>query len=123
MSKTSSTFSNFSSSSIRLQFLSLSLSTAPPSMWNSTENAFSRSTSFKDEAEDEEELQWAALQRLPTYSRIRRGIFRDMVGEPKEIKIGNLEASEQRLLLDRLVKSVDHDPEQFFARVRKRFDA
>uniref|UniRef100_A0A1J3CWN6 ABC transporter G family member 32 n=1 Tax=Noccaea caerulescens TaxID=107243 RepID=A0A1J3CWN6_NOCCA len=92
-------------------------------MWNSTENAFSRSTSFKDEAEDEEELQWAALQRLPTYSRIRRGIFRDMVGEPKEIKIGNLEASEQRLLLDRLVKSVDHDPQQFFARVRKRFDA
>jgi len=92
-------------------------------MWNSAENAFSRSTSFKDEIEDEEELRWAALQRLPTYSRIRRGIFRDMVGEPKEIQIGNLEASEQRLLLDRLVNSVENDPEQFFARVRKRFDA
>lgn len=93
-------------------------------MWNSAaENAFSRSTSFKDEVEDEEELRWAALQRLPTYSRIRRGIFRDMIGESKEIQIGNLEASEQRLLLDRLVNSVENDPEQFFARVRKRFDA
>ncbi|KAL0711599.1 hypothetical protein Bca4012_018577 [Brassica carinata] len=90
-------------------------------MWNSTENAFSRSTSFQDEVEDEEELRWAALQRLPTYSRVRRGIFRDEIGEPKEIRIGNLEASHQRLLLDRLVNSVDHD--EFFARVRKRFDA
>ncbi|CAN6833119.1 unnamed protein product [Brassica oleracea] len=92
-------------------------------MWNSTENAFSRSSSLKDEVEEEEELRWVALQRLPTYSRIRRGIFRDGIGEHKEISIGNLEASEQRILLDRLVNSVDHDPQLFFARVRKRFDA
>ncbi|KAL0774340.1 hypothetical protein Bca101_039491 [Brassica carinata] len=92
-------------------------------MWNSTENAFSRSSSLKDEVEEEEELRWVALQRLPTYSRIRRGIFRDDIGEHKEISIGNLEASEQRILLDRLVNSVDHDPQLFFARVRKRFDA
>ncbi|KAH0929875.1 hypothetical protein HID58_015602 [Brassica napus] len=92
-------------------------------MWNSTENAFSRSSSLKDEVEEEEELRWVALQRLPTYSRIRRGIFRDDIGEHKEIRIGNLEASEQRILLDRLVNSVDHDPQLFFARVRKRFDA
>ncbi|XP_010533198.1 PREDICTED: ABC transporter G family member 32 [Tarenaya hassleriana] len=92
-------------------------------MWNATENVFSRSTSFKDETEDEEELRWAALQRLPTYARVRRGIFRDLIGESKEVEIGDLEASQKRLLLDRLVNSVDHDPEQFFARVRKRFDA
>ncbi|XVE98241.1 hypothetical protein REPUB_Repub03eG0088700 [Reevesia pubescens] len=92
-------------------------------MWNSAENVFSRSASFREEDDDEEALRWAALERLPTYARVRRGIFRNMVGDSKEVDVSELESTDQRLLLERLVKSADDDPERFFDRMRKRFDA
>lgn len=92
-------------------------------MWNSAENVFARTASFREDGEDEEALRWAALERLPTYNRVRRGIFRDMVGDSKEIDVSELETGEQKLLLDRLISSVDDDPERFFDRMRRRFDA
>ena len=92
-------------------------------MWNSAENAFARSPSFREEGEDEEALRWAALQRLPTYKRARRGIFKNVIGDMKEIDVRDLQAQEQRLLLERLVDCVDNDPERFFQRMRSRFDA
>ncbi|KAK0570454.1 hypothetical protein LWI29_001359 [Acer saccharum] len=92
-------------------------------MWNSAENVFSRAESFREEGEDEEALRWAALERLPTYARVRRGIFTNVVGDTKEIDVSELQAQEQKLVLDRLVNSVEDDPERFFDRMRKRFDA
>ncbi|OAY26651.1 ABC transporter G family member 32 [Manihot esculenta] len=92
-------------------------------MWNSAENAFTRTPSFREEGEDEEALRWAALERLPTYARVRRGIFKDVIGDHKEIDVSELHAQEQKLVLERLVNSVDDDPELFFERMRKRFDA
>ncbi|OMO80810.1 hypothetical protein CCACVL1_12730 [Corchorus capsularis] len=92
-------------------------------MWNSAENVFSRSASFREEDDDEEALRWAALERLPTYDRVRRGIFRNIVGDSKEVDLSELESTDHKLLLERLVNSVDDDPEKFFDRMRKRFDA
>ncbi|KAI9192853.1 hypothetical protein LWI28_028478 [Acer negundo] len=92
-------------------------------MWNSAESVFSRAESFREEGEDEEALRWAALERLPTYARVRRGIFTNVVGDTKEIDVSELQAQEQKLVLDRLVNSVEDDPERFFDRMRKRFDA
>ncbi|KAK4604273.1 hypothetical protein RGQ29_012679 [Quercus rubra] len=92
-------------------------------MWNSAENAFASTTPFRGDGEDEEELRWAALERLPTYTRVRRGIFKNMVGDHMEIEVTELQAQEQKLVLDRLVTSVDDDPERFFRRMRSRFEA
>lgn len=92
-------------------------------MWNSAENMFARSASYKEDGEDEEALRWAALERLPTYDRIRRGIFRNIVGDPKEIDVSELEVQEQKLVVERLVCAVDDDAERFFDRMRRRFDA
>ncbi|KAF5742936.1 ABC transporter G family member 32 isoform X1 [Tripterygium wilfordii] len=92
-------------------------------MWNSAENVFARTPSFREDGEDEEALRWAALERLPTYARARRGIFKDMLGDAKEIDVTELEAQEQRIVLDRLINSFEDDPEKFFDRMRKRFDA
>lgn len=90
-------------------------------MWNSAENAFARSASFRREGqEDEDALRWAALERLPTYKRARRGIFKNLTGDMKEVDVTDLQAQEQRLLLERLA---DSDPERLFRRVRNRFDA
>ncbi|PON49109.1 ABC transporter-like [Trema orientale] len=92
-------------------------------MWNSAENVFARTTSFREEGEDEEALRWAALERLPTYKRVRRGIFKDVVGDTKEVDVSELQSPEQKLLLDRLINAVEDDPGRFFDRMRRRFDA
>ena len=81
-------------------------------MWNSAENLSARSASFRsDDGGDEEALKWAALERLPTYKRVR-----------KEINVEKLLVEERKVVLDRLVSSVEDDSERFFDRMRRRFD-
>ncbi|KAI3902012.1 hypothetical protein MKW98_013686, partial [Papaver atlanticum] len=93
-------------------------------MWSS---AFTRSFSYRedddDEDDDEEALRWAVLERLPTFNRVRRGIFQNADGVSNEIEIGDLELQEQKLVMDRLFSSVGDDVQQFFSRMRQRFDA
>ncbi|KAK2978211.1 hypothetical protein RJ640_024244 [Escallonia rubra] len=93
-------------------------------MWNSAANLSARMPSFReDDGGDEEALRWAALERLPTYSRVRRGIFKNIVGDWKEIDVDKLELEEQKVVLDRLVNFVDDDWKHFFGRMRRRFDS
>ncbi|KAK9715289.1 hypothetical protein RND81_06G154800 [Saponaria officinalis] len=92
-------------------------------MWSSAtaENVFARSESFRSDDGDEEALRWAALERLPTYARVRRGLFRNILGDFKEVNVSQLEAEERKLVLDRLLNSVENDPNLFFHRMRRRF--
>ncbi|KAK3028090.1 hypothetical protein RJ639_039381 [Escallonia herrerae] len=93
-------------------------------MWNSAANLSARVPSFReDDGGDEEALRWAALERLPTYSRVRRGIFKNIGGDWKEIDVDKLEMEEQKVVLDRLVNFVDDDWKHFFGRMRRRFDS
>lgn len=91
-------------------------------MWGSAENLSVRSASFREDGDEEEALRWAALERLPTYTRVRRGIFRNIVGESSEVNVDNLQNDERKLVLDRLLKSVDDDWHKFLNRIRLRFD-
>uniref|UniRef100_V5NX96 PDR protein 5 n=1 Tax=Vinca minor TaxID=60093 RepID=V5NX96_VINMI len=89
-------------------------------MWNSVENL--SGASFREEVDDEEALRWAALERLPTYNRVRKGIFRNVLGDRMEIQVDRLQVEESKVVLDRLLNSVDADWELFFDRMRRRFD-
>ncbi|KAG9149461.1 hypothetical protein Leryth_022202 [Lithospermum erythrorhizon] len=91
-------------------------------MWNSGGDLTSRAESFREGGDDEEALTWAALERLPTYGRVRRGLFRNIVGDVREIDVEKMEVEEQKVVLDRLMSSVDGDWEKFFRRIRCRFD-
>ncbi|KAI5680627.1 hypothetical protein M9H77_01854 [Catharanthus roseus] len=91
-------------------------------MWNSAENLSVRSASFREDEDDEEALRWAALERLPTYNRVRKGIFRNVLGDRMEIEVDQLQLQERKVVLDRLVNSADDDWEKFFDRMRRRFD-
>ena len=71
-------------------------------------DVFSRSSSRED-YDDEETLGWAALEKLPTYSRIRRGLLLEEEGQSREVDTTKLDLIERRNLLDRLVKIVDED--------------
>ncbi|KAL7166190.1 hypothetical protein ACSBR2_036968 [Camellia fascicularis] len=86
---------------------------------NSGREVFSKS--FRDE-DDEEALKWAALERLPTYLRIQRGILTEEQGHAREINIKNLGVMERKNLLERLVKVAEEDNEKFLLKLKKRID-
>ena len=87
---------------------------------NSTVEAFSRSSREED---DEEALKWAALEKLPTYDRLRKGIL--MIasrGVSSEVDIEKLGVQERKQLLERLVKAADEDNERFLWKLKNRIE-
>ncbi|ERM97072.1 hypothetical protein AMTR_s00122p00119310 [Amborella trichopoda] len=90
------------------------------SIWRNTEDElFSRSSHIQD---DEEALRWAALEKLPTYDRIRKGILSTAGGEGRQVEIHRLGFQEKKELIDRLVRVVDEDNEQFLLKLKNRVD-
>ncbi|XP_058208545.1 pleiotropic drug resistance protein 1-like isoform X2 [Rhododendron vialii] len=80
---------------------------------------FSRSSREED---DEEALTWAAIEKLPTYLRITRGILTEEEGPPREIDIKSLGFFEKKNLVERLVKIVEEDNEKFLSKLKERID-
>jgi hypothetical protein len=99
---------------------SSSLRVNSSSIWrNNSVEVFSRSSREED---DEEALKWAALEKLPTFDRLRKGILTTSKGEASEINIQSLGLEERKNLLERLVKVAEEDNEKFLLKVRKRID-
>ncbi|XP_072991166.1 ABC transporter G family member 39-like [Typha latifolia] len=74
------------------------------------------------EEDDEEALKWAALEKLPTYDRMRRGIMAGEAGELQEVDISGLGIQEKKTLLERLVRTAEEDNEKFLLKLRSRMD-
>ncbi|XP_078443115.1 ABC transporter G family member 36-like isoform X2 [Wolffia australiana] len=87
--------------------------------WRNSENVFSKSSREED---DEEALRWAALEKLPTYNRIRKGILVGAEGGLKEIDIQELGNLERKTLIERLVRIADEDNEKFLLKLRNRIN-
>ncbi|THU51833.1 hypothetical protein C4D60_Mb06t35210 [Musa balbisiana] len=85
------------------------------------ESIFSRSSRDED---DEEALKWAALEKLPTFDRVRRGILAlaEDGGELQEVNIERLGFREKKALIERLVRVADVDNERFLLKLRDRVD-
>ncbi|KAG8643746.1 pleiotropic drug resistance protein 1 [Manihot esculenta] len=80
------------------------------------------STSSREE-DDEEALKWAALEKLPTYDRLRKGILLSASkGAVNEIDVDNLGFQERKTLLERLVKVAEEDNEKFLFKLKNRID-
>ncbi|KAL7122203.1 hypothetical protein ACP275_01G030300 [Erythranthe tilingii] len=89
------------------------------SIWRNTGmESFSRSE--KDAEDDEEALKWAALEKLPTYLRIRRGMLVEDEGKTREVDIKNLGLSERRNLVERLLKIAEEGNEKFLLKLKER---
>ncbi|KAF3334920.1 pleiotropic drug resistance protein 3-like isoform X2 [Carex littledalei] len=89
------------------------------SIWRQTEDVFSRSSREED---DEEALRWAALEKLPTYDRIKRGILTSASGKINEVHVENLGVHEKKALLDRLIRVAEEDNERFLLKLKERSD-
>lgn len=88
-------------------------------IWQRGEEVFSRSSR---EENDEEALKWAALEKLPTYDRVRRGILEVAQGERKEVDVKKLGFQERKILLERLVRLAEKDNEKFLYKLKDRID-
>ena len=97
-----------------------SLRSGSASIWrNNGVEVFSRSSRDED---DEEALKWAALEKLPTVSRLRKGILTSSQGGAHEIDVNDLGWQERRTLLERLVKVAEEDNEKFLLKLKNRID-
>lgn len=82
--------------------------------------------------EDEEALRWAALEKLPTYDRLRKGILKSMVdgdggtSRPnfvhKEVDVRNLGDDQRQEFIQSLLKIADEDNERFLRKLRNRVE-
>ncbi|KAL5709532.1 ABC transporter G member 39 [Ranunculus cassubicifolius] len=83
-------------------------------MMNVEERVFSRSSR---EENDEEALKWDALERLPTFERIKKGILNGV-----DVHINQLTSQERKNLLERLIRVVEEDNEKFLRKLKQRMD-
>ncbi|GKV34880.1 hypothetical protein SLEP1_g43218 [Rubroshorea leprosula] len=92
-------------------------------MWNAPD-VFQRSG--RQEVDDEEELKWAALERLPTYDRLRKGMLKHVTSNGRvlheEKDVTKLEPQDKKQLMDSILNIVEDDNERFLMRLRDRTD-
>ena len=91
---------------------------APPDVFN-------RSNRHTQE-DDEYHLMWAAIDRLPTYERMRKGVVKHVLENGKvvhnEVDVAKLGLDDKKLLLESMIKIVEDDNEKFLRRLRDRQD-
>lgn len=66
--------------------------------------------------EDEEALIWAALEKLPTYDRLRSSVMTSIVDVRK------LNNNEKKKFVDRVLRVTEEDNEKFYKKLRDRID-
>ncbi|THG23290.1 hypothetical protein TEA_020255 [Camellia sinensis var. sinensis] len=103
----------------RRSWASVSLSEA----WQAPPDVFIRNARQED---DEAELMWAAIERLPTYDRMRKGMLTKVLDDGKvvrdEIDVTNLGMQDKQLLMESILKVVEDDNDKFLQRLRDRTD-
>ncbi|GER28927.1 ABC transporter family protein [Striga asiatica] len=78
------------------------------------------------EFDDQEELIWAAIERLPTYDRTRKGVLKKVLEDGKvvreEVDFTHLGDQQKKRLMENILRVVDDDNERFLRRLRDRTD-
>ncbi|GAU13808.1 hypothetical protein TSUD_261350 [Trifolium subterraneum] len=88
------------------------------------ENSFTFfSRSSRREKDDEEALKWAAIERLPTYNRLKKGLLATSHGVANEIiDVTKLGLQERQKLLNRLINDAEEDNGKFLSKLKERID-
>ncbi|XP_030464607.2 ABC transporter G family member 35-like isoform X2 [Syzygium oleosum] len=87
----------------------------------------SRRTSRIDE--DEEALKWAAIERLPTYDRLRTSIFQTFVENDEQnreqkmvVDVRKMDLNDRQQFIDRIFQVAEEDNERFLRKFRNRIN-
>ncbi|CDO97981.1 unnamed protein product [Coffea canephora] len=103
--------------------------------WNVAEDVFgsARMRTSSNALEDEESLKWAALEKLPTYNRLRTTVLKsfienendDELGKKsvlQEVDVRKLDTNQRQEFIDRLFKVAEEDNGKFLEKLRNRLD-
>ncbi|GER36151.1 ABC transporter family pleiotropic drugresistance protein [Striga asiatica] len=74
---------------------------------------------------DEETLRWAALQKLPTYDRLRKTVLKSFSDDDDVIRVVDvrkLGTTRRREFIDRFFKVADEDNDKFLSKLKNRID-
>ncbi|KAM1175707.1 hypothetical protein ACFX19_028669 [Malus domestica] len=97
-------------------------STSFREVWSNQGDVFHRSG--RADQEDEEELKWAAIERLPTIDRLRRGMLKHVLDNGnvgyEEIDVTNLGRLDKKKIMENILKIAEQDNEKFLQRLRDR---
>ncbi|KAF3790907.1 Spermidine/putrescine import ATP-binding protein [Nymphaea thermarum] len=78
--------------------------------------------------EEDEELYWAAIERLPTFDRLRTSVFDAGNGNDGEaqqkrlVNVTEMGAMERRLFIEKLIKDIAEDNKKLLWKLRERLD-
>lgn len=76
--------------------------------------------------DDEEALKWAAVERLPTYSRLRTSILEKKMGSRvvrEQLDVTKIGVQQQQEIVDQLLRvDAEEDNERFLHKLRNRID-
>ncbi|KAH7553399.1 hypothetical protein JRO89_XS12G0007400 [Xanthoceras sorbifolium] len=92
--------------------------------WNASSGVFNQS----ERQNDEEELRWAAIERLPTYDRLRKGVIRQVLDNGKVVHDyiehcgDSINQCGDSIVQQNILKVVEEDNEKFLRRLRGRTD-
>ncbi|MBA0861360.1 hypothetical protein Goshw_027169 [Gossypium schwendimanii] len=104
------------------------------SSFSSTTSDLAVSSSLRENNDDEMELQWAAIQRLPTFKRVRTSLFdfqllNDTTKEEEDIKIEGkrkvidvtkLGALERSVFIEKLITEIEYDNLRLLEKLKER---
>ena len=74
---------------------------------------------------DENLLEWAEIDRLPTFERLRSSLFDEENGDvkgKKVVDVTKLLAPERHMFIEKLIKHIENDNLQLLQKLRKRTD-
>jgi len=86
---------------------------------SNSNNHFSRRSGSTIDDHDEEALKWAALEKLPTFARLRTTII-----HPHEdlVDVTKLGVDDRQKFIDSIFKVTEEDNEKFLKKFRNRID-
>lgn len=92
----------------------------------------SRRRSSRAVDEDEEALKWAAIEKLPTYDRLRTSIMQSFVETEQQqipqsdtnkvVDVRKLDMNDRQKFMDKLFKVPEEDNEKYLKKFRHRID-
>ncbi|KAJ4823600.1 hypothetical protein Tsubulata_026479 [Turnera subulata] len=103
------------------------------SSFRSRVSSFRTSEGGKDgDGDEDHELQWAAVERLPTFERITTALFeendatttagRGDIKRKRIVNVAKLVAQERHMFIEKLIKHIENDNLQLLQKLRKRID-
>ncbi|KAJ7546115.1 hypothetical protein O6H91_08G025200 [Diphasiastrum complanatum] len=93
---------------------------------NWRDSMFVRYSDACSEKDDIEALKWAAIEKLPTYNRLRTSILRKVADNGKvideSIDVTKLAFAEKQEIIHKLLSETEEDNERFLLKLRERID-